>query len=57
MITERGFAAEKLDQESIDRLKEMGRLVRGDILTATTLAASGHPGGSMSSAGHLPGAL
>jgi len=49
MITERGFAAEKLDPETIARLTELGRLARGDILTATTLAASGHPGGSMSS--------
>ncbi len=31
------------------RLGELGRLCRGDILKMTTLAASGHPGGSMSS--------
>jgi transketolase len=49
MITERGFAVEKLDAETIARLTELGRLARGDILTATSLAASGHPGGSMSS--------
>ncbi|MEO0137149.1 MAG: transketolase [candidate division WOR-3 bacterium] len=30
-------------------LKELARLCRGDILKMTTLAGSGHPGGSMSS--------
>ncbi len=49
MIKERGFVAEKLDQETIDYLTELGKLARGDILTMTTLAGSGHPGGSMSS--------
>jgi transketolase len=32
-----------------DRLKELARLCRGDILTMTNIAGSGHPGGSMSS--------
>jgi len=50
MMTERGFAAPSLDDKTISHLKELGRLTRGDILSATTLAASGHPGGSMSSA-------
>jgi len=49
MISYRGFVVEKLDQESIAHLRELGRLARGDILAATTLAGSGHPGGSMSS--------
>ncbi|MGQ9637700.1 MAG: transketolase [Thermodesulfobacteriota bacterium] len=43
------FQAEKLDEHSIKRLKELSRLARGDILKMTTLAGSGHPGGSMSS--------
>lgn len=44
-----GFEKEKLDEGKIAKLKEMGRLARGDILKMTTLAKSGHPGGSMSS--------
>jgi transketolase len=43
------FDAEKLDAQSLERLHELGRLARGDILKMTTLAGSGHPGGSMSS--------
>jgi len=43
------FYAEKLDEVSIARLSGLARLARGDILKMTTLAASGHPGGSMSS--------
>jgi transketolase len=43
------FDAKKLDKESLKRLSELGRLARGDILKMTTLAGSGHPGGSMSS--------
>jgi transketolase len=43
------FAAEKLDQESLKKLSELARLSRSDILKMTTLAGSGHPGGSMSS--------
>jgi len=46
----RGFKKETLSQEEISRLQEMGRLVRGDIIKMTTLAKSGHPAGSMSSA-------
>src|SRR4030066_48299 len=45
----RRFDAEKLDQGSLKKLSELARLARGDILKMTTLAASGHPGGSMSS--------
>ncbi len=44
-----GFEKEKLEEGKIAKLKEMGRLARGDILKMTTLAKSGHPGGSMSS--------
>ena len=45
----RRFDAEKLDKESLERLSKLARLARGDILKMTTLAGSGHPGGSMSS--------
>lgn len=47
--TTKGFSAKKLDNETLDELRELGRIARGDILTMTTLAGSGHPGGSMSS--------
>ena len=43
------FEAEKLDEGSLKGLSELARLARGDILKMTTLAGSGHPGGSMSS--------
>ncbi|MFB3884740.1 MAG: transketolase [Thermodesulfobacteriota bacterium] len=43
------FQDEKLDDASLKRLTELARLARGDILKMTTLAGSGHPGGSMSS--------
>jgi transketolase len=43
------FDVEKLDEVSLKRLSELARLARGDILKMTTLAGSGHPGGSMSS--------
>jgi len=48
-MSKRRFDAEKLDQGSIEKLSELARLARGDILKMTTLAGSGHPGGSMSS--------
>lgn len=38
-----------IPDDRLERLKELSRLARGDILKMTTLAASGHPGGSMSS--------
>ena len=43
------FQAERLEEAALARLTELGRLARGDILKMTTLAGSGHPGGSMSS--------
>ena len=43
------FQAERLDEAALTRLTELSRLARGDILKMTTLAGSGHPGGSMSS--------
>lgn len=44
-----GFAAESLPPSAIETLTAQARQARSDILTMTTLAASGHPGGSMSS--------
>jgi transketolase len=43
------FQAERLNEATLVRLTELSRLARGDILKMTTLAGSGHPGGSMSS--------
>ncbi len=43
------FENETLSPQEIEKLKELARLARGDILKMTTLAGSGHPGGSMSS--------
>ncbi len=43
-----GFT-EQITQRRIDELKETARLCRGDIIKMTTVAGSGHPGGSMSS--------
>ena len=43
------FDAERLDEGSLNKLSDLARLARGDILKMTTLAGSGHPGGSMSS--------
>ncbi|AKI97311.1 transketolase [Kosmotoga pacifica] len=39
----------KLSIEELKELKELARICRGDILKMTTVANSGHPGGSMSS--------
>lgn len=44
-----GFTAPELGADEVARLNELARQARGDILTMTTLAKSGHPGGSMSS--------
>ena len=46
---QKGFKNTTIDQAEIKRLSELARNARGDILHMTTLAASGHPGGSMSS--------
>ncbi len=43
------FEEEKLSEKKIRELEELARLCRGDILKMTTVAKSGHPGGSMSS--------
>ncbi|MBN2248583.1 MAG: transketolase [Coriobacteriia bacterium] len=46
---ERGFELPILDDTSRAELENRARRLRAAILTMTTLAASGHPGGSMSS--------
>ncbi len=43
------FDREGLTEREIERLGELSRLAKGDIITMTHLAGSGHPGGSMSS--------
>ncbi|MBF4509506.1 MAG: transketolase [Aeromicrobium sp.] len=48
-MLERGFHVPELDAASAEEIAERARRLRGAILTMTTLAASGHPGGSMSS--------
>ena len=45
-----GFPEEVLSSEILEELSSMCRKARGEILTMTTLAKSGHPGGSLSSA-------
>ncbi len=45
----RSFDQEALPSSTLTELQEIARQCRGDILKMTTLAASGHPGGSMSS--------
>ncbi len=44
----RGFEFPSLPDDWHKKLSEMSRNARGDILKMTTLASSGHPGGSMS---------
>ena len=48
-MTERGFVAPELDTADASALAERARVLRGAVLTMTTLAGSGHPGGSFSS--------
>ncbi len=45
----RGFDQKHLSDDWHHKLTEMARYARGNILKMTTLANSGHPGGSMSS--------
>lgn len=45
----KGFKKDYLESGDIERLKELSKLCKGDILTMTTLANSGHPGGAISS--------
>ena len=43
------FGPERLPSALAGEIREFCRLARGDVLRMTTLAGSGHPGGSMSS--------
>ena len=43
------FEKERLGEYEIKNLKELSRYAKGDIIKMTTLAGTGHPGGSMSS--------
>ncbi|HBL24684.1 MAG TPA: transketolase, partial [Deltaproteobacteria bacterium] len=43
------FDAEKLTEKQVEDLMGLSRLAKGDIITMTRLAGTGHPGGSMSS--------
>lgn len=43
------FEREQLGEYEIKNMKELSRFAKGDILKMTTLAGTGHPGGSMSS--------
>lgn len=43
------FDRDVLSKEDVDRLTELSRQAKGDILKMTKIAGSGHPGGSMSS--------
>ncbi len=49
MEINKGFERKGLSGEEIEFLNNFTKKCRGDILRMTTLAASGHPGGSMSS--------
>lgn len=46
-MIDRGFGA-RLDDATVEELSERARSARGHVLTMTTLADSGHPGGSFS---------
>ncbi len=43
------FSMERLDEKTIENLKEKARRARADTLIMTYIAKSGHPGGSLSS--------
>lgn len=43
------FDNERLGENEIINMKELSRVAKGDIIKMTTLAGTGHPGGSMSS--------
>jgi transketolase len=49
MRTPRGFSEPLLDRQDAEELVERARRARGSVLTMTSVAASGHPGGSFSS--------
>jgi transketolase len=43
------FKSENISEEVLSKLEETAKLCRADIMKMTTVAGSGHPGGSMSS--------
>jgi len=43
------FQEERLTETDVRKFEEISRLAKGDIIAMTTLAGTGHPGGSMSS--------
>ncbi|MGC8804795.1 MAG: transketolase, partial [Candidatus Ratteibacteria bacterium] len=47
-MNKKRFPYSQLPESEIKRLQEFSNLCRRDVLTMTTLAKSGHPGGSMS---------
>ena len=49
MELKRNFEADELGENELKFLKDIAKKCRADILKMTTVAASGHPGGSMSS--------
>ncbi len=48
-LTQLGFTKHQLTPDEVAILRNNARISRGDSLVATTVAQSGHPGGSMSS--------
>ncbi len=44
-----GFKKNQIEEKDLQKINELRKVCRGDILTMTSLAKSGHPGGSMSS--------
>jgi len=48
-MKQNGFINSKLNTNELNDLKNLSLRCKADILAMTTLAASGHPGGSMSS--------
>ncbi|HRW35214.1 MAG TPA: hypothetical protein P5107_09190, partial [Thermotogota bacterium] len=44
-----GQISKQFSDKDIDKIKQMAVQCRGDVLKMTTLANSGHPGGSLSS--------
>lgn len=49
VCTKERFSYSNLPEKEIQKLKALGKKCRGDVIKMTTVADSGHPGGSMSS--------
>jgi len=45
----KGFKEKSIDSSTLATLEELYKKTKKDILTMTTLAKSGHPGGALSS--------